>query len=887
MGLLSFFSLRRTTGESLGVSTTSIEARAYNATPPSRAPLQGTYPVAGNGPTSALETLQRSQRSLALDDGSDDSAPAPFVPRLLEPGVERPQTAPHNARVGDTRRKLHRTRSRRDPMMLLPPVAFRKTRSRKSSIASTTHSTPDPVRRVLSTSRLRLHSSPSSVANTREASILSMNSGKGFVDLLDAQSELRQLSFHTRLRAAGARDYGEDVADRNVGENGVDLSSPRVQAFYASMNRVAAQRPSTASQSLDSSSNPVDTSAGPPSHMPILNPLTQHPVTPAEQAFLASRSRSRTEQTTRRLSETGADGSVRRQSLASYTTSSSRVLTNATTRPRTMHGPNRLASGVSEANASPAPTTSYTSLCTNADPDFDFDLRDHPVPNFSPQLSSPLPSFARDSVLLAKANYSLPPTLRTSERLPREKLSAKSSAHKDYSATSDQHLAASGVRAQSSDSRASSGRLSRPRSLRLDMPSDTLLAVSAIRHRLDPGRVLPLSSASYTMRDGHLQNHGWEEPPVTSKSLAGSIHHGRSTQDETYEETEMPIRSSSLHQWSVSSSNTPTASSISSPFLRPQSHHTADTSIDMPPVLSEKMTGYNRQVQSSSASRTEDDARSYRTALAPNVLECIATSENPFPCLNAADMDVAEADLIFDNSIVFNVDECFDSDGDVDSDSVIGGGRARGESEGHLLFRDTGYGFGGLQLPGLFDGIPSIPANTQLQDDDEGPGVSPIPSSSTPPPVLRRPRSSVVADSFGTVDHGTSWVGTSAFHDSGDEDEDEDDDGRERYSPYDHSHDEATFSDSDGVAYGPLVPVARKGSVRRFSAIGTDRDAASTTSQGGGGLDRVDVQRAVRLRKEAKAKLRADGVLTPRPGHRGRRREPSRGRTLDRNVYAW
>lgn len=35
------------------------------------------------------------------------------------------------------------------------------------------------------------------------------------------------------MKASGARDYGEDVADRNIGENGVDLESDKVQAFYA------------------------------------------------------------------------------------------------------------------------------------------------------------------------------------------------------------------------------------------------------------------------------------------------------------------------------------------------------------------------------------------------------------------------------------------------------------------------------------------------------------------------------------------------------------------------------------------------------------------------------------------------------------------------------
>ncbi|GKT47449.1 uncharacterized protein ColSpa_07630 [Colletotrichum spaethianum] len=66
---------------------------------------------------------------------------------------------------------------------------------------------------------------------------------KGFIDLLDAQSEIKPSGFQNRVKASGARDYGEDVADRNIGENGVDLTSERVQAFYASATNPPVQHP--------------------------------------------------------------------------------------------------------------------------------------------------------------------------------------------------------------------------------------------------------------------------------------------------------------------------------------------------------------------------------------------------------------------------------------------------------------------------------------------------------------------------------------------------------------------------------------------------------------------------------------------------------------------
>ncbi|PHH63053.1 hypothetical protein CDD82_1931 [Ophiocordyceps australis] len=54
------------------------------------------------------------------------------------------------------------------------------------------------------------------------------------VDILDAQGELRPYDFKSRIQAAGTRDYGEDVAERNMGQNAVDVQSPAAQAYYAS-----------------------------------------------------------------------------------------------------------------------------------------------------------------------------------------------------------------------------------------------------------------------------------------------------------------------------------------------------------------------------------------------------------------------------------------------------------------------------------------------------------------------------------------------------------------------------------------------------------------------------------------------------------------------------
>lgn len=53
-----------------------------------------------------------------------------------------------------------------------------------------------------------------------------------FVDILDAQGELKPYDFRSRLQASGSREYGEDVADRNMVET---LPSPRTRAFQSAL----------------------------------------------------------------------------------------------------------------------------------------------------------------------------------------------------------------------------------------------------------------------------------------------------------------------------------------------------------------------------------------------------------------------------------------------------------------------------------------------------------------------------------------------------------------------------------------------------------------------------------------------------------------------------
>ncbi|TWU77254.1 hypothetical protein ED733_002749 [Metarhizium rileyi] len=79
---------------------------------------------------------------------------------------------------------------------------------------------------------------PSNQSITASRSRLSTRTS-GYIDLLDAQGGLRPYDFRARVRAAGVRDYGEDVAERNMGENGVNVRSAASQDFYEQKKRIS------------------------------------------------------------------------------------------------------------------------------------------------------------------------------------------------------------------------------------------------------------------------------------------------------------------------------------------------------------------------------------------------------------------------------------------------------------------------------------------------------------------------------------------------------------------------------------------------------------------------------------------------------------------------
>lgn len=265
MGIFSF--LHRKSDKNKAAA--ALKANAYDFASAGSLPIQGgryphgnacyvdlhstgAYPVAGNGPD-VVDTLSRgrpimSQTQLPLDDPSldDQPAPAPGVPLYRNESAERPRTAP-NGRPPSFIFSGSVKRLKKNQVKRAPPVSFRLfTNSTNGSMA--------PASRPASQgSVFTLADNPQlAPAHSRSNSIRS-DGGKGFKDILDAHSEIAPSNFWARVKATGARDYGEDVADRNLGQNGYDLESTQVQSYYAKSSAPIPNNASVASLSQRSS----------------------------------------------------------------------------------------------------------------------------------------------------------------------------------------------------------------------------------------------------------------------------------------------------------------------------------------------------------------------------------------------------------------------------------------------------------------------------------------------------------------------------------------------------------------------------------------------------------------------------------------------------------
>lgn len=228
MGLFSF--LARRTGNRRK-SSAALRAEPFESSL-SRARLGGC-PVTSSDPSIEDTTFRGrpgfTESQLSLDTASEDEQPAPTpgIPRFREESIERPRTAP-TVRPSSVAFPTSGARLKRNGQRRPPPLSFRAVQP------DTTASGDRPGSRGsirTFTSALRRMSGQSRANSLRSDGV------GAFKDILDAQSEIKPADFRERVKATGARDYGEDVAERNMGENGFDLEAEHVQAFYTQSRR--------------------------------------------------------------------------------------------------------------------------------------------------------------------------------------------------------------------------------------------------------------------------------------------------------------------------------------------------------------------------------------------------------------------------------------------------------------------------------------------------------------------------------------------------------------------------------------------------------------------------------------------------------------------------
>ncbi|KAK0715821.1 hypothetical protein B0H67DRAFT_554268 [Lasiosphaeris hirsuta] len=795
MGFLGFFSKK--SGAKVKADR-SLKSRGYEAAPASALPIQGAYPVAGNGPN-ALKTLARGRSKFSQTQLSPDAAPvveqpapAPVIPTYREESLERPSTAP-NGSSPSTVWASSSSRLRKNTLRGPPPVSFRMLRPSTANPAAR----PDSRGKGDSVATV----APQPVHGHSRSNSIRSDNGKGFKDLLDAQSEIRPADFKTRVKASGARDYGEDVADRNLGENGFDLESPHVQAFYAHtsstpdiLTRHDAQSSvkvaSIRTKSLNSSSS-YPPSLQPPAHVPQV-PRAY----PSENTSFPKL----------RVSNETILG--RRQSVNTYMPTAS--VGCGSNQPSIRKSGLRYVSNPREAN----PETGKPS----------WDLPTLPSLGLGPPVVLDSPKMARSAALCS-------PRLPRDSVIPaKQKAGAPIAQHPIDDAISINPLPSERSFPLRPSTHSQRGLVTSPattvvprkrHSLHTLQPSTsssfanrefvfdpTPLAYPRTKPRHTPKQQVlqevPAGS-HYNMAATDSDTTASPTNPADSSPLPYprtpfTIHEALETEASALDLGVNPVRDSnlgdiaeldpprtrSMRGWSTSSATPTTSDTSSNSFQRPQSRHTANTSVD----LSNDSPSITKMLSHGSLDSG--------TAMSPQT----AKSSN------------------------FNIDDYLSSD----DESVTAGHRPRAEGEEELLFSDNGYGLSGAQLPGLFDSLT-------------------MDGATKPPVPLQRARSSLSlppiydTDSFGRAGGRRFILDTAA-------DSDEDD----AHSSYSAGVDMSPMRGLRGTKRLSAIcgsPVKLRGYTHEV--IEEERES------------KIDVAAAVKLRKEMKARKRAAGTPSTRP----------------------
>ncbi|TEA18424.1 hypothetical protein C8034_v011016 [Colletotrichum sidae] len=596
---------------------------------------------------------------------------------------------------------------------------------------------------------------------------------RGFIDILDAQSEIKPSGFQNRVKAAGVRDYGEDVADRNIGENGVDLTSAKVQEFYATNGSHGDRQDGTSAPVVSRARlGDKESPFKPPQRQDSLElegrtrsltstSLSQIPF----RTTIFSPERSDRHET---IFEDGHEPvrGRRRQSLGSY------IPTTPTPAPLGLH------KRATDSPASPSARRNGRRSSASGDGPLN-ELGIYTPPSSRSVTDSPKsPRTTQKPVYVVKHNYSLPVQQRPKTSASQMSTQAAEifPAARPPSRGGRYSLSSTGAPAASHHVEWS--RKAEPEGG--DGASGWVGRVE-VESLVDPADVSSPAPSPHVMRSGHSLREGYDD-----RLRLGSPF-GKTQLDEIYEH--VPMRTSSVRDWSISSA-TPTVSSCSS-FQRPQSRHTTNTSVDLA-----TMSSFMNDSRSSLHSATGDD-KSFCTAL---------ESKLPPPLSPLYDITPGGGGG-------FSIDDYLSSDDDVDADSFITTRHRRSGAEEELLFSESGYGEGGLQLPGLFDSL-----------------------TSEPDPTFTSPSRPSLRNSYGSPVCFQRRLSLDPRVEA-------------PYLSFDEEDDD--LGDYD-IPFRADLALGRRGT-RRISAIGTVYQRIEEEME----EDKVDVSTAIKLRKEAKAKQRA------------------------------
>ncbi|KXJ85782.1 hypothetical protein Micbo1qcDRAFT_47234 [Microdochium bolleyi] len=236
MGFLNILLKRQRDGGKGAINEASfLKGQAYESTTASSPPILGTVPVPGNGSNPMLIAANQQQLQVQLNTGDVSSRRLP-TSRLRSTTVSRPGTAVSASQSDASGRPRTSSGPSLAPKLELqhhvqarqkdgPPYRLNaKSEARPYELPPKPWLELGALKRNSLTARTSTLSSTSSArtAMTNHRSSPSLGSrSRTHVDLLDAT--VKPLDFYDRIKAAGAKTYGEDVADRNQSQASLAL----------------------------------------------------------------------------------------------------------------------------------------------------------------------------------------------------------------------------------------------------------------------------------------------------------------------------------------------------------------------------------------------------------------------------------------------------------------------------------------------------------------------------------------------------------------------------------------------------------------------------------------------------------------------------------------